>query len=536
MNSQILPVTCFVLFSLMGRGCHVEVDKGPFPIEDDRELIMGKSRYLDSLSAVGPGEKTPNIVLILVDDLGMHDISTYNANGVSTPALDRLAEHGVKFNSAYATSPVCSPSRVSLLTGRYQQRFGFERQPMNRYARNRLEYWIVEHLINTDPMQLVAPMSKPSKEEMKRQGIPQSELLLSELLSHRGYRTGIFGKWHLGYQDEFVPNNRGFQEQFGFYEAFTYYAPPGTPGMVEHRHDYFANKHIWRQKRKGTCAISENNKEIEDSGYLTFSIARRACTFMDKNQENPFFLFVPFNAPHTPFQVPRDYYDRFAYVADHNKRVYYAMISALDDAVEMIIERLDQLGLTESSLIIFASDNGGATYTGATDNGPLKAGKFSQFEGGINIPMIFSWKGHLPEGLETSEPVSLMDIFTTSAAIAGVKLPGDRHIDGINLLPWLENPDSLQPVRPLFWRTDFNRAVRSGTWKLVWNERDNQWFLYNLAEDPGEHHNLATQYPGKIRELQLLFESWESEMIAPMWPGVMEFRFDLDGESTLWAI
>ncbi|MCK4748947.1 MAG: sulfatase-like hydrolase/transferase, partial [Bacteroidales bacterium] len=331
-------------------------------------------------------------------------------------------------------------------------------------------------------------------------------------------------------------NNRGFHEQYGFYEAFTHYAPAGTLGIIDHRHDYFASKHIWRQKRKGSCAIRENNREIDETEYLTFSIAKRACNFMEENQGSPFFLYVPFSAPHTPFQVPVEYFNRFEHVTDQNKRVYYGMIAALDDAVGMILDRLDQLELTENTLVVFASDNGGATYTGATDNGILKAGKFSQFEGGINVPMLFSWKGNLPAGKEYIQPVSLMDIYVTCASIAGVQLPEDRVYDGINLMPFLTGEDTLQTVRPLFWRTDFNKALRFNHWKMVWNDRDGQVFLYNLENDPGEQHNLAPDYPEKIIEFKQMFGKWESEMKDPMWPGVMEIRFDLDGESTLWAI
>ena len=536
MNCRLLPVTWFILLVLIGAGCSIEVDKGPFPIHADEEMISGKARLLDSLSEAAPGDTLPNILLILVDDLGKHDISTYDPGGVSTPVLDQLAINGIKFNSAYATSSVCSPSRAGMLTGRYQHRFGFERQPMNRYSRNRMEYWIVDHFINTDPMQLVSPLASPGKEEMEKQGIPPGELLLPEFLSKRGYRTGIFGKWHLGLNEAFLPNNRGFHEQYGFYEAFTYYAPEGTPGIIDHRHDYFASKHIWRQKRKGSCAIRENHMEVDDTGYLTFSIARRDCNFMEENQGSPFFLFVPFSAPHTPFQVPVEYFDRFDHEPDRNKRVYYGMISAMDDAVGMILDRLEQLGLTENTLVIFASDNGGATYTGATDNGILKSGKFSQFEGGLNVPMLFSWQGHLPAGQEYDPPVSLMDIYATCASIARVTLPRDRAYDGINLMPFLKGGDSLQPVRPLFWRTDFNKAARSDHWKMVWNDRDGQLFLYNLEDDPGELFNLAPGYPEKVKELQQMFGQWESEMKDPMWPGVMEIRFDLDGVSTLWAI
>ena len=525
-----------LLALLFAAGCHVGVDRGPFTITTDTELLSGKARYLDSIGAAEVSGQLPNILLILVDDLGKNDISTYDPEGVPTPALDRLAKNGIRFSNAYSTSAVCSPSRAGLLTGRYQHRFGFERQPMNRYARNRLEYWFVDHFINTEPMQLVSPMCSPSKEEIKRQGIPESEILLSEILEKKGYTTGIFGKWHLGFNEGFLPTQRGFREQYGFYEAFTYYAPEKSPGIVNYHHDYFANKHIWRQKRKGTCAIRENHRVIEEQEYLTFSIARRACRFMTEHRNTPFFLYVPFNAPHTPFQVPVEYYNRFSNEKDKNKRVYYGMISALDDAVGLIMDQLDRLDLTENTLVIFTSDNGGAAYTGATDNGILQAGKITQFEGGINVPMILSWESHLPEGRDYTPPVSLMDIYTTCASQAGISPATDRTYDGIDLLPLMKdrNPDTVS--RPLFWRTDFNKAVLFGEWKLLWNVRDSQLFLYNLQDDPGEQVNLATEYPGKVNELKQKIESWESELKDPMWPGVMEFRFDLDGVTTLWAI
>jgi arylsulfatase A-like enzyme len=407
---------------------------------------------------------------------------------------------------------------------------------MNRYARGKMEYWVVDRFINTSPMQLVNPMSSPGKEDLQKQGIPPGEILLSEVLSKRGYRTGIFGKWHLGFHDAFLPTKRGFDEQYGFYEAFTYYAQEKHPEIINYRHSYFANRHIWRQKRKGTCAIRENEQVIEEMEYLTFSIADRACDFMKNNKDKPFFLYVPFSAPHTPFQVPVKYYNQFSHIEDENKRVYYGMIAALDDAITQLLDEMDNLGLTGKTMVVFASDNGGATYTGATDNGILKAGKFSQFEGGINIPMILSWKGHMPEGIDFHHAVSLLDIFNTSITAAGCELPSERIIDGVNLIPYLSGKLTEPPHRYLFWRTDFNRAVLCGNWKFVWNERDSQEFLYDLETDPGENQNLSTIYPERIEVLKMMIVEWESEMKDPLWPGVMEFRFDLDGEITLWAI
>lgn len=257
---------------------------------------------------------------------------------------------------------------------------------------------------------------------------------------------------------------------------------------------------------------------------------------MDENRDRPFFLYIPFSAPHTPFQVPRECYDRFGHVRDHNKRVYNGMISALDDAVEMITGRIADLGLEGETLVIFTSDNGGATYTGATENGMLKAGKFTQFEGGLRVPLILSWEGRLEGGMQVDFPVSLMDIFATCTSVAGVSLPGDRIYDGIDLLPFVQGDTTRTGSRTLFWRTGFNKAVRQDHWKLVWNERDGQLFLYNLMADERELNNLASLYPEKVAAMKQLILKWEAETISPLWPGVMEFRFQVDGETTLWAI
>jgi arylsulfatase A-like enzyme len=234
--------------------------------------------------------------------------------------------------------------------------------------------------------------------------------------------------------------------------------------------------------------------------------------------------------------VPREYYNRFSHIGDHTTRVYYGMIAALDEAIGTILDCLDSCGVTGNTLVIFTSDNGGATYTGATDNGKLKAGKFAQFEGGIRVPMIISWKGVLPGGVTYTHPVSLTDLFATSLAAAGCHLPSDRPVDGRDLLPYLSGETKESPHPELFWRTDFNKAVRSDRYKLIWNQRDDQVFLYDLKMDPCESRNLAENYPEKVAQLQEKILEWELEMREPMWPGVMQFIFDINGEITRWAI
>lgn len=536
MNRILQILSGAVLAGVLISSCsNIAIDRGPFPISSDRNKIEFKNDWLAEQAEKEQSSTRPNVVIILVDDLGKNDLRLYDELGVEAPYIERLASEGVIFDQAYSSSAVCSPSRAGLFTGRYQQRYGFERQPMNRYARSKMEYFFADHLINTEPMRLISPMAKVSKEEISQQGIPQEEMLISELLQANDYATGLFGKWHLGYNDPFKPCTRGFDYHYGFYEAFSLYAPIRSKDIVNFRHDYFANKHIWHQKRKKTCAIRINDSIVKENEYLTFSIAQQAVDYMEKNKDNPFLVVAAFSAPHTPFQVPLEYYNKFSHIEDENKRVYCGMISALDDGVGMITGALDSLGLSENTLVFFVSDNGGATYTDATDNGSLKAGKFSQFEGGINVPMIVSWKGKIEANRSYEHPVCLLDLYTTIASAASVSLPEDRIYDGVDLLPLLEDPE-LDAHDFLYWRTDFNRAIRSKRWKLVWNTRDKQDFLYDMEENLLERKNLAAEYPDVVRELKEQYERWNSEMIPPSWPGVMEFKFDIDGEITWWAI
>jgi len=324
--------------------------------------------------------------------------------------------------------------------------------------------------------------------------------------------------------------------QYGFYEAFSRYALPGDPDIINYKHDYFANRHIWRQKRKGPCAIRENDSVIVEKEYLTFAIVDQTIDFIERNSGSPFFAYAAFNAPHTPFQVPVEYYNRFDHIEDENKRAYDAMISALDDAIGLILDQLEEDHLLENTLILFASDNGSATYTGATDNGSLNAGKMTQFEGGINVPLIISWKNRVPAGTLYSEPVSLMDMFITSIAVSGIEGPSDRMIDGVDHLPYLTGQKDGVPHKALFWRTDYNKSVRYENWKFIWNTRDDQVFLFDLDSDKPEKINLARENPELVRKFMDEIRQWELGLNTPSWPGVMEIHFEINGEETWWAI
>jgi len=512
------------------------LDDRRYAITADRAMLERKRAFLDARRTCAHARNRPNIVIILADDLGKTDISLYGGTAVHTPNIDALGKEGVVFDEAYCTSPICSPSRAGMLTGRYGQRYGYETQPNSRYPRNRLEYYAYKNFVNTGNWVLAPLQGIPAEEDIARQGLPASEITLAELLGADGYRTAITGKWHLGHNGDFIPNNRGFGYQYGFYEAFTLYAPIGSPGIVEHRHDYFASKHIWAQERTGTCAIRRDGAVIDEKEYLTFAIAREAVQFIKENSAAPFLLYVPFSAPHTPFQAPVSYCERFSHVADTNKRVYYAMIAALDDAVGMISRAIKDAGLDEKTLVVFASDNGGATYTGATDNAPLKGGKFTNFEGGINVPLALRWKGRISGGARYTKPVSLLDVFATAASAAGCALPSDREIDGVDLLPYVTGSAKCSPHRALFWRSCFNRAVRKGDWKLIVDERSGRKLLYNMRADKVEHRDLSAGNPETIEELMNHFRAWEKGMTGPLWPRVMDYRFVIDGEEFYYAL
>ncbi len=503
-------------------------------IEPDEKLLSSKREYLNRLGELEPGE-TPNIILIVADDLGKYDVSLYNHAPMATPNIDELGEMGITFNSAFATAPICSPSRAGLLTGRYQNRFGFESQPMQRYVRNYLEYIGFRFLISTDEMQPLLYPSYPPKDQQLKQGLPLSEITLAEVFDAVGYNTAIIGKWHLGYSDENHPLRFGFNFQYGFMEAFSLYDDEDDPGIVNYHHDLFWEEHIWDQQRSGPSSITRDGKEIVETRYLTDAIVEETKHFISESMERgePFFTYLPFNAPHTPFQARKSDYEALDHIADDNQRTYLAMISRLDWAVGELSRFLQAKGIAEDTLIIFTSDNGGAHYTGATDNGPLRAGKFTQFDGGLAVPLMMYWPGRL-ERKVMQENVLLTDLFSTLTHLLGVPLPEDREYDSVNLLA-----ESLYKVagdRPLQWRSDYNRAVRFDRFKLMQNLRDGTTHLYDVKSDMGEENNLAESHQREIEKLESYADAWERDMKEPLWPRVMDYLLESNGEYFWFAI
>jgi arylsulfatase A-like enzyme len=533
MNRRTRNLLLFALVLLvLGGYLFYPLASQDYEIVEDEQKIAFKKQFLTS--AQPDTGKRPNIILILADDLGKTDISLYGSTFVQTPHIDSIGYQGVICSDGYVTAPICSPSRAGLLTGRYQQRFGHELQPIERrYPRNRFEFNTVKYFYDLGDMRPNPAMKYPPQSAIEKQGLLLSEITLAELLRANGYATALIGKWHLGHSSPYVPINRGFDYQYGFYASHSLYAEVGNPAIIEHHRPEFIDKLMWESGREGTHAIRRNNQTIEEKAYLTEKIAQEATQFLEKNQKKPFFLYLPFNAPHTPLQAPQKYYDQFSHIQDPNRRVYYAMIKALDDAVGQIMQKLRALGLEENTLIYFASDNGGATYTQATTNAPLKCGKFSNFEGGLNVPFMVKWKGKIAAGTRFSHPVSALDFFVTSASVARAKLPTDRVYDGVDLMPYLLGKQANAPHPILFWRSGYNKAARKGQWKLIMDTENQKIMLFDLAKDKSEKNNLANQFPEKVKELQNDLQNWEQNLAKPLWPSVMSYKFVLE-DGTYW--
>lgn len=497
----------------------------------DSVMYNGKQQFLTSLD--NNQRSNLNVILIVADDLGKYDLSVYGNPYIKTPNIDQLANEGVLFNSGYATAAVCSPSRAGFMTGRYQQRFGYHLQPHPRYPKNRFELWAFRNLINTSYLSPEDFGSYPNKNE-KNMGLPGSEIAISELLKHNGYRTAWIGKWHLGYNEPLLPKNFGFDYRYGCYEAYTLFADPKDKTIVNARIKEFTDKVIWKGGRKDACSIRENEIEIDEKEYITYAFFNRAKQFISTSSDKPFFVYLPITAPHTPYQAPKDIYDSLSHIPEHNKRVYYSMIVALDNAIGDLITHLKETGKYENTFIIFTSDNGAALYSETVDNKPLNGGKMTLFEGGINVPFMMNCPSLISKPAKINAPVSLLDIFPTIAEATGIELPVDREYDGISLLKY--NSDKLisQERNELYWYSDYNSAVRTGNEKLIINTLDNEMDYFDLQNDPGELNSFPEHQ--SIDVLKQKLELWKLKMPPIYWPRIMNYEIKINGKTYRWAV
>ena len=410
----------------------------------------------------------PNILVILADDLGYADVGFNGCKDIPTPNLDGLAKQGMRCTNGYVTHPFCSPSRAGLMVGRYQQRFGHENNPA----------WLPESTVA---------------------GLPLSQTTLPQALKTAGYVTGCVGKWHLGAHLQFHPNRRGFDEYFGMLGGGHIYLA-GTKGGAEY-----------------LIPMSRNGNDEPLAGYLTDVLGREAAAFMSQHQGSPWFLYLAFNAPHTPLQVTDKQLDRVKGISDETRRNYAGLVVGLDDAVGEVLAALRASGQVENTLVWFFSDNGGPVSVTHSDNTPLRGGKGSVFEGGIRVPFLLSWPGRLAQGKDYPQPVTSLDVFATAMAISGAKVPAEHVLEGTNVLPYLTGEQSGSPHERLFWRSGGGArfAVREGDWKLVGGE-SGQPQLFNLATDLGESTDLAAERPEVLARLSKAYDQWNKDNISPL--------------------
>ena len=434
----------------------------------------------------GYSREKPNIVLLFTDDAGYADFGFHGSKEMRTPHLDQLAREGVRFTQGYVTSSVCGPSRAGLITGKYQQRFGFEENNVPGF------------------------MSEVSAQIGDDMGLPLDETTMADYLKSLGYQTAFYGKWHLGGADRFHPTKRGFDEFYGFRGGSrSYFAYLGDPAQKENK----------LERGFGNYA--------EHEGYLTDVLAEEASRFIEKNRNNPFFIFLSFNAVHTPMDATDADLEQFPELTGLRKEVA-AMTLALDRACGLVLDKLSELGLEDNTIVVFTNDNGGPTDKNASINIPLSGTKSNHLEGGIRVPFLMRWPGEIPENMVYDYPVSTFDLLPSFVDAAGGNSDTITDLDGVNLLPYLQGEMSGRPHHKLYWKKECRAVIREGDWKLI-RFPDRPAELYYLEDDISEHNNLADQYPDKVRDMfKKLFE-WELTLERPRWLLQKKYeKFDID--------
>ncbi|AWW33059.1 N-acetylgalactosamine-6-sulfatase [Echinicola strongylocentroti] len=411
----------------------------------------------------------PNVLIIVSDDQGWNDVGFNGGTDIPTPHLDALAADGVVFGQGYASHPYCSPSRAGLLSGRYQQRFGHE---------NNIPY---ESATDDD-------------------GLPLSELMLSEYLVEKGYSTAAIGKWHLGDHEKFWPINRGFEHWFGFFGGGLNYW--GDTGNKPENHGVLRDGQIVPK---------------EQLSYLTDDFTQEAARYIDQfsNDQRPFFMYLAYNAPHAPIQAPSKYLDKVNHIEDGDRAAYAAMVTGMDEGIGRVIQKLKDTGQYENTLIFFYSDNGGHLH--GASNAPFRGHKGMLFEGGIRVPFLVTWPAGIQGGQHYDHPISALDIFPTVLAAADISSPS-KPLDGVNLLPFLTGQEQ-KPQRMLYWRYSDGAgyAVRDGNYKLVYSGYKEDYFLFDLEEDPYEQQDIKAIFPEKTQLLKDSYANWNEGTVPAMW-------------------
>ena len=427
----------------------------------------------------------PNFIVILCDDLGYADVGFNGCKDIKTPNIDRIASEGVRFTNAYVTYAVSSPSRAGIMTGRYGQRFGYERN---------VQY-------------------KPHNPQM---GLSLEEMTIAQSLHEVGYTSCAVGKWHLGAHETKHPCNRGFDEFFGFLGGGHRYFPE--------EYQYYSYD-VDTEEESYRTFIMKDHDHVKIDGYLSDELSDAALDFIKRNRENPFFLYLAYNAPHTPQQVTDKYLSRYQNIENPKRRNYAAMVSAVDDGVGKILDYLDLSGLSENTIVFFLSDNGGPENVNGSDNGPLRGGKGSSFEGGFRVPFAMRWPGQIPANAVYEKTISSLDIFATASGITDSPVNPERPLDGVNLIPYLTGKDSSVPHPVIYLRKydDGIYAVRKDDHKMIlYTKENNRKELFDLSKDIGENHNIAKSNQKIMTEIEKLRKVWDSQLIPPAFEGLMQ--------------
>jgi len=449
------------------------------------------------LSLSAQAEDKPNIIVIMADDLGYNDVGVYGCKDIPTPHLDKLANDGVRFTSGYVTWPMCGPSRAGFLTGKHQSKFGY--------------YTNVS-----------APFDK-------RQGLPKMETIAS-LLKKQGYVTGGVGKWHMGTADDQHPNSMGFDDWFGFLGGGLMYFPLDHPS---YKGRFTPIKRPLNMKyMQHTLPLIHNREPVEWDQYLTRELTDAGIRFLEKHQEDPFFLFMSYNAPHLDLEAPEESIAKFPAekmskvpgVKPGARSVYAAMVHEMDEGIGQLLAKLDELELSEDTVVWFLSDNGGMRAT--SDNRPLRGTKGVAYEGGIRVPMFVKWPGKTPAGEVLEAPISSLDITATSIAMAGGDPEGDG-LHGKDIRPYLTGQSTDAPHEVLFWNTARNAnpqgVIRVGDFKLIISNKKVE--LYNLKDDLGETKNLAASYPEKVEAMKARWMEWDKDKAPALWKGGLNIQY-----------
>ena len=419
----------------------------------------------------------PNIIVIISDDQGYADVGFHGSKEIITPNIDRIANNGVVFSEGYVSYAVCSPSRAGLITGRYQNRFG--------YTRNIL----------------LAP-----KDSLM--GLPLTEQTLPDVLNNVDYKTKAIGKWHLGAHESLVPERRGFDEFFGFIIGGHRYFPEDLTlnDLTEARSQM--DGYITR--------IYDNGKRIDTKKYLTEELSDNAVKFIEENSDNPFFLYLSYNAPHTPLQATEKDLERNMHIEIEKRRIYAAMVSSMDDGIGLILDKLEEKKISDNTIVIFFSDNGGVEWYNFSDNGVLRGIKGDFFEGGIRVPFVMKWPKKIKGGITYDKPIISLDVFATVASAASAEKHINNEIDGVDLLPYLTGNNSGLPHKYLYWQNrdkDID-VVRDERYKYLRIKNDE--YIFDLKNDIGEETNIINSSKPIYDRLKSQFKEREKNMIDPV--------------------